>query len=147
MGPAQSPELFIPVRLNADGDAVEAGFPQPPQGGGGDAVRIGLKGDLGVGPEDEAPVDLVQQPPQALLAEKARGTAAEVDCVDFVFRGPLGRLLQVEHDGLGIVLHGLAVLAAGQGVEVAVFAFAPAERNVDVDPEGFELLFHRFLLI
>ena len=54
---------------------------------------------------------------------------------------------QVEHDGLGVILHGRAVFPAGQGIEVAVFALAPAKGDVDVDPKGFELLFHRFLLI
>jgi hypothetical protein len=43
----------------------------------------------------------------------------------------------MDAERLQIIVDQTAIAAAAQGVEIAVFTFAPAERDMDVDAERF----------
>src|SRR5699024_732278 len=81
------------------------------------------------------------------MAEEAGRAAAEVDRIHLVAHGSLGRLPDMGQHRLEVEVHGLPVHAAAQGVEVAVFAFAPAEGNMDVNPQGLPGVLERFFLV
>ena len=146
MGTPQGFELGVVVGLDADGDAVE---PRPAklfQGLGIDGIGVCLQGDLGVLGQAEAPVDLGEDADEPLVAEEAGGAAAEVDGVHLIAHHPLGALADVGEHRLEVEVHGLAVHAAAQGVEVTVFALAPAEGHVDIDAQRPPEILHGILL-
>ena len=135
MDPADLPELGVVRRLHTERDPVEPRLAESPQGppvpGG---VGVGLQGDLGVLRHMVALVDAFQNLPQPLLPQEGGRAAAEVDRVHAVLRRLRGGLRQVGEEGLAVGVHPL--LAAGEGVEIAVAALLAAEGDMDVKPQG-----------
>ena len=68
--------------------------------------------------------------------------AAKIDGVDLIARCTLRRLADVQDHGVEIPVHQIPAARARDGIKVTVFAFAPAERDVDVDAEAFFLIFN-----
>ena len=132
---AERLELLVGVGLHADGDAVEARAVEAREHGKRDRVGICLKRHLGVAADVKATVDLGEDAAQAAGSEERGRAAAEVDGVDLVpLRAGRG-LADVGENGGQIPVHQLLVARAAEGVEVAVFALAAAERHMDVDAE------------
>ena len=142
MRAAQRLELRVVVRLHADGDAVEARAAQPREHGQRHGVGVGLKRDLRVAADVEAAVDLGENLRKPAGPEERRRAAAKIDGVDLIARCTLRRLADVQDHGVEIPVHQIPAACAGNGIKVAVFAFAPAERDVDVDAEAFFLVFN-----
>jgi hypothetical protein len=139
VGPVEGGQHARHGRLHAEGDPVVAGFPQPLEVGAVDGVGVGLGGDLGVRRQAEIGVDRGEQPAEVLGREERRRTPAEEDGAD--------RDVDLTEDGasqpdlgdrvVDVRLPGdaAAQLLGRVGVEVAVPAPHPAERDVDVEPE------------
>ena len=68
-------------------------------------------------------------------AKEAGCTAAEIDGVHHIVRGKGTGLADMGAKGLQVIIHHF-LLRAGDGIKITVIAFAAAERNVDVDPQG-----------
>ena len=135
MRTAEALEHVVLIGLHADGDAVEARANQPLEPLRRDAVGVGLERDLGVRAEVEALLQLVENFFQILRAEEARRTAAEIDGVDRVVRREAARFADVVGQRLQVLVRRAAIAAAAEGVEVAVFALALAEGDVDVNAQ------------
>ena len=139
---AEGLELGVVVRLHADGDAVEARAAQPHEHGQRHGVGVGLKRDLRVAADVEAAVDLGEDLREPAGAEERGRAAAKIDGIDLIAGRALRRLTDVEDDGIEIPVHQIPAARAGDGIEITVFAFAPAERDMDVDAEAFFLVFN-----
>ena len=131
--PVQQGQLLVVGGLHPHGDAVHAPVAQGTQQGRGHAVRVHLYGDLAVSGQVILLVDGLEQLFQGALRQNAGGAAAQIDGVQHIPLCPGRQLLQVQQQRPDIVLH--PILAVGQGVEVAVVAFSPAEGHVDVQPQ------------
>ena len=127
--------------LHAQGQPVESGFPESPQGlpvAGG--VGVGLQSDLRVLGNLVFFQNELQNFHQPLFPQIAGGAAAEVDGVHQMAGGKGGGLRQMGTEGIGVFVH--AAFTAGQGVEVAIGAFVFAEGNMDIEPQGLPGGFH-----
>ena len=142
VGAVEGPQHVVDGRLHAEADAVEARGPQLLEVPRGDAVGVGLGGDLdavgqaelrGRARHDRAEVGGLQQRRRTSAEEDrldldvavAQHVAGEADLAD--------RRLGVRRAaGADLV----AELVGGVGVEVAVAAAHAAERDVDVEAEG-----------
>ena len=142
MRAAQRLELRVVVRLHADGDAVEACAVEAREHGKRDRVGIRLKRHLGVAADVKAPVDLGEDAAQAAGSEERGRAAAKIDGIDLVACRALRCFPDVQNHGVEIPVHQIPAARAGDGIKVAVFAFAPAERDMDVDAEAFFLVFN-----
>ena len=104
------------------------------------AVGVGLQRDLGVGIHVIVLLYGFQQLHQPLLPQIAGGAAAKVHCVHQMLRRLRGHLDQVALQCRRVGVH--AILPPGEGVEVAVGAFGPAEGDVQIQPQRMRLLGH-----
>ena len=116
VGAAQRFQLAIPCGLDAEGDAVDAGFPEGAERCLGDRFRVGFQRDLGTG-EGRRCRD---QPGGILRGQQAGGAAAEIEGVR-AERGIRRKAVQFPQQGVH-VCRGDAPLA-GCGIEIAVPAF------------------------
>ena len=138
---AQGPETGVVRGLDPQGDAVEARPPQRPEGlPVSGAVGVGLQCDLGVGIDVIVLLYGFQQLRQPLLPQIAGGAAAKVHRVHRMLRRLRGHLDQVALQCRRVGVH--AILPPGEGVEVAVGAFGPAEGDVQIQPQRMRLLGH-----
>ena len=142
VGSAQSLQLLVDVRLHADGNAVEASPAQLRQHRKRHRVRICLQRDLRVAADVEAAVDFGKNPAQTRGSKERRRAAAKVDGVYLIAHGAGRGLADVRNHRVEIARHQLLAARAGDGVEIAVFAFAAAKGNVDVDAETLFPAFH-----
>ena len=139
---AERLELGVVVRLHADGDTVEARAAQPRQHGKRHGVGVGLQRDLSVAADVEAAVDLGKNFREPAGAEERRRAAAKIDGIDLIARRALRGFPDVLDHSVQIPLHQIAVPRAGQRIEVAVFTFAPAERDMHVNAETLFPVFY-----
>ena len=139
-------ELLVEVGLHADGDAVKARAAQTRKLRERDGVGIRLQRNFRVAADLEPAVQLREDAHQTARAEERRRAAAEVDGVHDIPRRAGRRLADVGEDGVEIALHKRLVARAADGVEVAVFALAAAEGDVNIDPKRFFLFFRRLFL-
>ena len=123
----------------ATSEGLEMGRAQVVQA---DAVRIDLDRHLRALEQAAGGLDGVEQLDEARRAVKARRAAAKIDGVDLIARCTLRRLADVQDHGVEIPVHQIPAARARDGIKVTVFAFAPAERDVDVDAEAFFLIFN-----
>ena len=130
-------EHFVVIGLHADGNAVKARTQQLFQSLFVDAVGIGLERDLRVGVEAEAALHFVKNFLQILRTEEAGRAAAEVDRIDQMLGRKLAGLLDVVGQRLQIVVGDVTVAPAAERIEIAVFTFALAEGDVDVNAQLF----------
>ena len=142
MRAAQRLELRVVVRLHADGNAVEARAAQPREHGQRHRIRVGLERNLRVAADIEAAVDLSENLRKPACTEERRCAAAKIDGIDLVACRALRCFPDVQNHGVEIPVHQIPAARAGDGIKVAVFAFAPAERDMDVDAEAFFLVFN-----
>ena len=77
VGAAQRFQLAVPCRLDAEGDAVDAGFPEGAERCLGDRFRVGFQRDLGTGKGRRCR----NQPGGILRGQQAGGAAAEIEGV------------------------------------------------------------------
>ena len=139
-------ELLVEVGLHADGDAVKARAAQTRKLRERDGVGIRLQRDLRVAADLEPAVQLREDAHQTARAEERRRAAAEVDGVHDIPRRAGRRLADVGEDGVEIALHERLIARAADGVEIAVFALAAAERDVYINAERLFLFFRRLFL-
>ena len=142
MRAVQRLELRVVVRLHADGNAVEARAAQPREHGQRHRIRVGLERNLRVAADIEAAVDFGKNPAQTRGSKERRRAAAKVDGVYLIAHGAGRGLADVRNHRVEIARHQLLAARAGDGVEIAVFAFAAAKGNVDVDAETLFPAFH-----
>ena len=141
-GPAEPAAFGVNRRLHAHGRPVETGGSQDRK----ERVRVSearvhLRGDLRVRRKAVMPTHGVKHFRELFRRQRRRRAAAEIDAFDLP-------PLQVRRDeaadpfqGLQLPAHGGNVSGFGpvvraQRIEIAVRAFGPAERDMDVDPEG-----------
>ncbi|MNP28308.1 hypothetical protein D3C76_1212660 [compost metagenome] len=94
-------------------------------------ARVGFQRDLDVRRERDALFDTAQQAAQGVGAEQARGTAAEEDRADRTALYGQQFLVKVGQQGIDIGLF-RQIRTGGMGIEVAIWAFTHAPRDVDV---------------
>ena len=135
VGPSERLELLVGVGLHADGDAVEARTPQARQHRQRHGIGIGLQCHLRVAADVEAPVDLGKNAVKAAGPDERLRAAAEVDRVHLIADGARSGLADVREHCAQIPVHQLLVARTAEGIKVAVFAFAAAERDMNIDPE------------
>ena len=143
MGPAQFFEHLVAVGLDTQAHPVEALRPKTVEQPVGDGVGICLKGDLRVPRYIEVPADGGKNDGKGIGAEIAGSAAAEIDAVHLIAGGQGACFLDMGADGIQIAVH-QGIVLAGQGVEVAVLALAPAEGNMDIDPQRGFIGFSRY---
>ena len=137
-------ELLVNVRLYADGNPVKARAPQLRQHRKRHGVGVCLERHLRVAAHIKAAVNFGKDPAQARRSEKRRRAASKVDRIDLVANGAGRGLADVGDDRVEVSCHQLLAARAGDGVKVAVFTFAAAERDVDIDAEAlFPALYNR----
>ena len=137
VGSAQLLEDVVVVALHPHAHPVEALAPQPPEKPVGDGVGIGLKGNLRLTGHIETLADGGENRRHALRPKIGGGAAAKVDGVHQIVRSQSSRLFDVGAHRLQIAFQ-QAVVLTGDGVKIAVLAFAPAEGHMNIDPQrGF----------
>ena len=135
VGAADSLQNGVVIALDAQTHPVKA-FPlQPPQQSGGDGIGIGLEGDLRIVRHIEIAPYFIENGRHAVGAEKRRCAAAKIDGVHLVSGRQQPRLLDVGANGIQIAVH-QPVILGGQGVKIAVLAFAAAKGNMNVNAKG-----------
>ena len=132
VGAAQRFQLAVPRGLDAEGDAVDAGFPEGAERCLGDRFRVGFQRDLGTG-EGRRCRD---QPGGILRGQQAGGAAAEIEGVR-AERSIRRKAVQLPQQGV-YVCRGDAPLA-GRGIEIAVPAFGKTVGNVEIKSKRHEI--------
>ena len=129
MTAAQQPQHLVLAVLQAKGDTVEAGLPQPLQQGQRDGAGVGLHGDLGVGRKGQLLADSRQQVDEG-FSQQGGGTAPEIEGGGGAVRNG-GRFDRAQQGG-GIAA-ALRKIAAGN--KAAVAAAAAAERDMEIQAD------------
>ena len=136
VGSADLLQDFIVVALDAQADTIESLISQLPQQTLVDRVGICLEGDLRSGRHIKALANSGKNGRHTIRAEKAGGTAAKINGIHQISRGLLTGFLDMGADGFSVLVHQLAVPIC-QGVKIAIDAFTPAERHMNIDSQGF----------
>ena len=126
-------ELIVVCRLEADGEAVDAGVAVGRKLIGDGRGRVALDGDLGVRANGIEAADVVHDAGDVLRIQQRRGTATDEDRRDLVVRRQRGAFpdLCTELIDVGAVLR----FFHRKGEEVTVIALPCAEWDVDVQLE------------
>lgn len=126
--------------LHSQRDPREPGLPEVRQHPLIHAVRVGLRGHLGIRRQVEFAAHGVEQRGEAAGPEQGRRATSDEYRVDGPTRrtqpGRSERDLGRQHLVEGVSANALPELKGGIGVEVAVSAAARAERDVQVEPEA-----------
>ena len=127
---AQQGQQPVVHTLDADADPVDAGGAQLGALGGGKVVGVALGGYFGIGAHPATAGDGVEDAGDGAFGQVRRSAAAKKDGVDArPAENPRPRGQFPDHRREEIVELGFDALV---GVEVAIGAFAQAERDVDI---------------
>ena len=121
----------IVERLYAERNAVHSGCPEPLEDGSLGRSRIGFGGDLDVGGEAEKPVRRLQNVGNQGRRHQARRAAAEKDRYEVAPPTMVVRHM-LHFTPVGGCEPGLVDVLRDMRVEIAIRAFGPAERPVNI---------------
>ena len=137
VGTADLVQNFVVIALNAQADPVKTLAAQLTQQLRCDRIGIGLKGDLCVVGNIKAPAYGGQNGCQSVSTKEGGRAAAKIHRIHKIPGRQSAGLFDVGADSIQITVEKSGILG-GDGVEITVLTFAPAKRNVDIDPQrGF----------
>ena len=139
VGAVDGGKLFVAGGLHPYGQPVHPCPPQAAEHFFIHAVRIGLQGEFHILGQGEPLFQGGYQLQQAFFPIPGWGAAADVDAVHHLLFGTGGGVQDLLEQRALVVVH--PVILARQGIEVAVVALAPAERDVHIQAQR---VFHGF---